>query len=61
MAQGRQEEIHENPGRPNRCGFLLNPLKNIAILGRPKGGPHGRLQERGTSSRPQGGENVVIP
>ena len=53
VAQGRQEEIYENPGRPNRCGFLLNPLKNIAILGRPKGGPHGRLQEERAAAAPK--------
>ena len=50
VAQDRQEEICENPGRPNPYGFLLNPLKNIAILGRPKGGPHGRLQEEGAAA-----------
>ena len=50
MAQGRQEEICDNPGRPNPYGFLLNSFKNIAILGRPKGGPHGGLQEGEGSS-----------
>ena len=49
-AQGRQEEICENPGRPDPYGFLLNSLRNIAILRRPKGGPHERLQEGEGSS-----------
>ena len=53
VAQDRQEEICENPGRPNPYGFLLSPLKNIAILGRPKGWPHGRLQEERAAAAPK--------
>ena len=60
-ANKKPEEICPNPGRPNPCGFLFNSLRNIAILCRPKGGPHERLQKGEGSSKPQGGENVVFP
>ena len=50
VAQGRQEEICENPGRPNPYGFLLNPLKNIAILARPKGDLTGGSRRRGAAA-----------
>ena len=38
-----------------------NFSSDIAILGRPKGGPHERLQEGEGSSSPEGSENVVFP